>query len=160
MAGQGHNCTLLYCGDFDPDGTQISDVLHKNLRDVAPALEFEGIEVDVDDITIDRFGLNRDFINRENLTWIDSLITGSGLNLASPSHPNHNRPYVQNWLRDIGERKVEASALVTVPAAARRLCRNAILRYVNTASAAEFLEAEEVQQTAMKDEITRLMLEW
>jgi hypothetical protein len=51
-------------------------------------------------------------------------------NLEDPRHPDHSRPYVQDYLRQYGPRKVEANALVTRPKAGRELCRQAILRYL------------------------------
>ena len=78
-----------------------------------------------------RFGLNADFINANRLTWIDGLKTSSGEDLADPGHPDHNKPYVQDYIRRFGARKVEANALVVVPNAARELCRKAITKYVN-----------------------------
>ena len=71
-----------------------------------------------------------DFIEANNLTWIDNLITASGKNLASSSHPNYHMEYVQSYLAEIGERKCEANALVVIPAQARQLCREAIEKYV------------------------------
>lgn len=128
---RGLKCVLLYCGDFDPDGSRISDFLRKNLHDIEYITWSDGTSgYDPDDLEIDRFGLNLDFIETNNLTWVDNLITASGKDLASPSHPNHYMPYVQNWLRDIGERKCEANALVVIPTQARQLCREAIEKYL------------------------------
>ena len=53
-------------------------------------------------------------------------MTSSGIDLADPHHRDHKKPYVQDWLRDIGPRKVEANALVTAPDAGRELCFRAI----------------------------------
>jgi hypothetical protein len=61
---------------------------------------------------------------------VDNLETGSGGRLDDPNHPDHHKPYVQNYLRRFGARKVEANALVIRPAARRALCRQAIERYL------------------------------
>lgn len=125
--GRGLQCVLLYCGDHDPDGLRISDTLRKNLEQVAEVRWADGESgYDPGQLEIVRFGLNYDFITEQNYTWIDNLITGSGKNLASPSHPNHKMPYVQQYLRTIGPRKCEANAIVTTPDIARTLCRDAI----------------------------------
>jgi len=145
----GLKCVLLYCGDFDPDGRLISDIMKKNLRDVEDVY-FEGEEdeyerFDVDsDLTIDRFGLNLDFIEEKGLSWIDNLETGSEGYLAEVVggqivqgrtkngrlHPNFDRPYVQEYLEEVGVRKCEANALVVDPSGARELMTEAIEKYL------------------------------
>lgn len=124
---KGLKCVLLYCGDHDPDGLRISDFLRSNLRDLAHIRWIDGTKgYDPSELIIDRFGLNYDFIEVNNLTWIDNLITGSGQNLADPGHPNHHMDYVQEYLGKFGARKCEANALVVRPDSARQLCREAI----------------------------------
>lgn len=128
---KGLKCVLLYCGDHDPDGLRISDFLRSNLQDLRHIRwndETQGY--DPRNLQIDRFGLTYEFIEENNLTWIDNLITSSGKSLASPSHPNYNMDYVQNYLSEIGERKCEANALIVDPEAAQALCRNAITKYL------------------------------
>lgn len=145
---KGLKCVLLYCGDHDPDGLRISEFLMSNLRDLALIRWNDGTRgYDPKNLTIDRFGLNYDFIQDNNLTWIDNLITGSGKNLASPSHPNFNMQYVQDYLNDIGERKCEANALVVSPAESRHLCRQAIEEYLGEDALGRFQE--------LRDEVVR-----
>lgn len=135
---QGLQPVLLYCGDFDPAGMRISDTLRKNLADLeeakiptVPGVDYPYITGWTPDrLIIDRFGLNAEFIAEQGLTWIDNLETGSGKNLASPSHPDHEKPYVQDWLETYGARKVEANALVTEPDAGKRLFRQTVERYL------------------------------
>jgi hypothetical protein len=134
-------CVLLLGGDFDPSGFLITDRTRGNLAELENAVVEirDGREVPIDwdpgKLTIDRFCLNIDFIRRHRrprpLTWVDNLQTSSGKDLASPSHPDHKKPYVQDYLRQYGARKVEANALVTCPDAARDLCRQAIEKYLN-----------------------------
>ena len=124
---RGLICILLYCGDFDPDGLRISEFLRSNLEDLKDITWNDGTEgYDPKNLIICRFGLNYDFILANNLTWIDNLITGSGKNLADPSHPNYHLPYVQDYLAKIGPRKCEANAIVPKSEAAREMCRRAI----------------------------------
>lgn len=124
-------CVLLYCGDHDPDGLRISEFLRSNLDDLKDIHWTDGKDgYDPSDLGIDRFGLNYDFIITNNLSWINNLITGSGKNLASPSHPNHYMSYVQDYLTTIGERKCEANALVVAPTQGRLLCKQTIEKYV------------------------------
>lgn len=129
----GLQCVLLYCGDHDPDGLRISEFIRNNLDDLKHIRWSDGLNgFDPQNLIIDRFGLNFDFIEFHKLTWIDNLITGSGLNLASPTHRNHKMPYVQEYLQNIGKRKCEANAVVTMPQQAQQLVRNAIEKYLGS----------------------------
>lgn len=123
----GKQCVFLYAGDFDCDGLRISDTIRENLRQISEVQWKDGTEgYDPENLIIDRFGLNYDFIKSQGYTWIDNLITGSGLDLSSPSHKNHKLPYVQDYIKQYGVRKCEANAIVTTPKAAQQLMRDAI----------------------------------
>jgi hypothetical protein len=122
---QGKRCVLLYCGDHDPSGLDISGSIISDIEELSGATGFYPT-----DLVVDRFGLNANFINRQRLSWTDNLITSSGADLAHKNHPDHYKPYVQSYLAKFGARKVEANALVVRPEAGRRLCLNAIRRYV------------------------------
>ena len=138
---RGLKCVLLYAGDHDPDGLRISEFIRKNLEDLRYIEWEDGMEgYDPEYLIIDRFGLNYDFIVKNKLTWIENLITGSGKDLASPTHKNHYMPYVQEYLRKYGARKCEANALVVRPKEARELCRSAIEAYLGTDALSRFRE--------------------
>jgi hypothetical protein len=98
---EGRQDVLLNCCDHDPGGLNISEFLRSNLNDLARAVNWRPNK-----LIIERFGLNYDFIEAQRLTWIDNL------------HPDHNKPYVENYLKQFGARKVEANALVLRPALA------------------------------------------
>ena len=147
-------CVLLHCGDHDPGGLNISEFLRSNLADLTKAVGWSP-----DKLIIDRFGLNYDFIQQQRLTWIDNLITGSKRDLADPDHPDHFKPYVQNYLREFRARKVEANALVVRPEAGRKLCRDAILRYVPAAAVTKFERRLKLRRAQARREIIRLMSE-
>lgn len=148
---KGLKCVLLYCGDHDPDGLRISEFIRKNLDDLRDIVWSDGTPgYDPYSLTIDRFGLNYDFIIDNNLTWIDNLITGSGNNLASPNHRNYNMPYVQNYLSEIGERKCEANALVINPTASRTLVEGIIISYLGDGA----LDRFEERRQEIRDELT------
>jgi hypothetical protein len=123
---QGRKPVLLYCGDHDPAGLQISDTLLKLLSELEDAVGWSP-----SNLTMERFGLNADFIERHNLTWIGGLQTGSGKDLGDPSHRQHNADYVQQYLERFGRRKVEANALVVWPEAGQQLCREAIEKHLD-----------------------------
>lgn len=134
----GRQCVLLYCGDFDPAGLRISDYLRSNMVELSGAI---GGWMP-DKVTIDRFGLNYDFIVDNSLSWIDNLETGNGKDLADTRHPEHGKEYVQDYLRRYGRRKVEANALVVRADTARKLCLDSILRYLPGESAPDDFAAQ------------------
>jgi hypothetical protein len=129
----GRKPVLLYCGDHDPGGLKISQTLRENLNDMAGAADWRP-----DNLVIDRFGLDYDFIQQNGLTWIDNLETNRGGRLDDPRHHDHKKAYVQDYLKRFGARKVEANALVTRVPAARDLCRQAILKYVPASAPAAY----------------------
>ena len=118
---------LLYCGDHDPAGLMISETLEGQLAEIAETLGYYGI----DELEIVRFGLNANQIEGANLTWIDNLITSSGKDLASKRHPDHDKPYVRDYLAEFGARKVEANALVAAPELGRQLMQDEIWEWLN-----------------------------
>jgi hypothetical protein len=86
---EGKQCVLLYFGDFDPGGLHISSFLRSNLEDMAGAVGWSP-----DNLAIDRFGLNFDFIERNGLTWINNLATAKGeCPLDHKRHPDHFKPF-------------------------------------------------------------------
>jgi len=146
----GLECVLLYCGDHDPDGLRISEFIRKNLSDLKDITWEDGTKgYDPSDLIIDRFGLNHDFIQDNGFTWIDNLITGSGKNLASPSHKNYAMPYVREYLSTFGERKCEANAIVVLPQVARQLVRDTIEGYLGEWAKDRF----EAKREAVKEEL-------
>ncbi len=151
---RGKQCVLLYCGDFDPGGLQISGFLRKNFADLADAVGWHP-----DNLIIDRFGLNYEFIQEHNLTWIDNLETGSGQRLDDQNHPDHDKAYVQDYIRRYGVRKVEANALVVRPDAGRELCRQAILRYIDTDLIGIYEERLTSAREEVRQEVVRLIEE-
>lgn len=164
---KGLKCVLLYCGDHDPDGLRISDFIRSNLAEISD-IEWEDGErgYDPDNLIIQRFGLDTAFIIKHKLTWIDNLITGSRKNLASPLHKNFTMPYVQQYLKTIGERKCEANAIVPFPVIARNLVTEAIEEYLGDDALSRFKavrsrivnEAEDIfEATGLKDSIQRTL---
>ena len=142
---RGKKCVLLLCGDHDPGGLHITDKMRKNFNDLAHAMQtnyhIDWRAVDAN-LLIIRFGLNADFIDQHDLTWIDNLETSSGGNLDDEGHADHYKDYVQDYLammteryrEDLAARKCEANALVVEPVIGRQLCRDAILEHVQIAA--------------------------
>jgi hypothetical protein len=142
----GRNCVLLYCGDHDPGGLNISKSLRQNLDQLSDAVGWTA-----DFLIIDRFGLNYDFIKANNLTWIDNIETSSGGRLDNPSHADHDKPYVQDYLAKYGARKVEANALVVAAAAGRKLCLDSINKYIDADAPTKHRERIEERQLEVKE---------
>ncbi len=124
---KGLKPVLLYCGDHDPSGLQISDGLRNQLREIADTIGYHG----VDALEIVRFGLNDDQIADAKLMWIDNLITSSGKDLADPKHPDYQKPYVQDYLNLYGSRKVEANALIAAPELGRQVMQDALMEWID-----------------------------
>ena len=57
---KGKECVLFYCGDHDPGGLQISNFLRSNFEDLSGAVGWHP-----DNLIIERFGLDYDFIESE-----------------------------------------------------------------------------------------------
>lgn len=141
---KGLKCVLLYCGDHDPDGLRISDTIRKNLEQISNVIWKDGeTGFDPEELIIERFGLNYDYIIDNKLTWIDNLITGSGKDLSSTTHVNFKMPYVQEYLKKVGRRKCEANVIVTTPKTARQLVRDAIEGYVGKGAKDRFAKKRE-----------------
>jgi hypothetical protein len=152
---EGKRCVLLYFGDFDPGGLQISDFLRSNFEDMARSVGWSPRN-----LVIDRFGLNYDFIEREKLTWIENLATSKGeYPLDDKRHPDHYKPYVQDYLRKYGVRKVESDALLKVPELGRELCRKAILKYVPACTPRRYLNKLKPVREELRRELDRLLRE-
>lgn len=160
---RGLKCVLLYCGDHDPDGLRISDTIRKNLEQVSMVTFEDGFDgYDPQNLIIERFGLNYDFIVANNYTWIDNLESQGGelarvvngqivaglksTNSRRPGeeHQNFNLPYLQNYLKNYGVRKCEANAIVTTPTAARDLIRKEIERWLGKGALRRFEAKREV----------------
>ena len=149
----GKTCILADCGDHDPGGLNISDGIRENFEQISGATGWHP-----DNLVIVRFGLNYDFIEENHLTWIDNLETAKRTKpnrLDDPRHPDHYKPYVQNYIKEFGARKCEANALVVRPEAGRKLCRDAILKYISLEGVAEYRESLTHRRRLLGSEINR-----
>lgn len=157
----GKQCVLLVCTDLDPAGLRIAAFVRSNLEEISKATGWTP-----DKLIIDRFGLNADFISEHKLTWIEGLETSgkkkkqdAPRRLDDPRHPDHDKAYVQSYLRQYGARKVEANALVVRPQAGRDLCRRAIRKYINEDAAAEYHRLIEIEQEKVRRIVIEMMAE-
>lgn len=145
---QGKTPVLLYCGDHDPTGLQISEALLANFWDIALGTAWEPTN-----LVIDRFGLNYDLIIEAGLTWIDNLISASG------KPPDLKKRYVRDYIAQYGERKVEANALVIDPDLASRLVEKAISKYLPDNAFELYSEERKENQAEVKALQDKLNLE-
>jgi len=91
---EGKQCVLLVFTDLDPGGLNINNFLRSNLEELAHAVRWSP-----DNLIIERFGLDYEFVEREQLTWIENLATSKGeYRLDDKRHPDHLKPYVQEYL--------------------------------------------------------------
>ncbi len=155
---RGLKSVLLYYGDHDPPGILISDFLRSNLKDLENTHWDDGTEgydpgsgLLEGDLIIDRFGLKPDFIKKNKLTWIDNLITSNKKNLASPKHPHHYLPYVQDYIKKFGVRKCEANAILKEKVAGRQLCVDAIEKYLGEDALDRFQAKQDAIVKVMQD---------
>ena len=154
MEARGNRPVLLYCGDHDPSGLRISDFLRGNIRDLREAKMSDMEEPwDPGNLVVDRFGLNHDFIESHDITWVENLITGSGKDLASPMHRDHSQPYVQEYLVQFGARKVEANAIMKRDTIddARAMCISAIENHLGTGTYHEFRIFTETKRAELEE---------
>jgi hypothetical protein len=138
---KGLTPVLLNCGDHDPYGYEISNLLKKHFEDLESATGWSP-----DNLIIDRFGLNYDFICEHNLTWIDNLVSGSG------KQPDFDNPIIKRYVDRFGVRKVEANAIVVIPDIARELCKSAIEKYTGP----DILQRFESKEIAIASEFNRI----
>jgi hypothetical protein len=153
---EGKTCLLLYCGDHDPGGLHISDFIRSNFEELEGAVGWSSRNM-----IVHRFGLEYDFIEKYGLTWIDNLETSNGKHpLDDPRHRDHDKPYVQSYLKKFGARKVEANALVAQPEVGRALCRDTIVKWAfpTDNSVRRYKERLTAKQEALKEIIEGRLL--
>ena len=128
---------LLLFYDHDPAGLKITNTFKENLEDCE-----RGTGWSPDEIIIDRFGLNKEDIDKYNLTWIENLRTSSG-------RESQDYEYIQKY----GRRKCESNALFKndeTLKAGEEICRNAIEKYYGSDARERFKKKEENSKQKLK----------
>ncbi len=142
---RGQQPVLLYCGDFDPKGVAISELLPKRFADGVGRFFEDGTELKPINLKMDRFGLNLETIDELTLSKIPNLLTGAKapfmctdgkrriVGLDNPLHPDHMKPYVQDYLKMTGGEvfKVEANALMVRQDDGIELLRETVAPYID-----------------------------
>lgn len=156
-SGEGRRCVLLAIGDHDPKGLHIVEGLERTIMSCG---NLKGLDWDYPEFEVFNIGLTEDQINTLDLMKIGNLETGGGRDLSDPRHPDHYKPYVQDYLRRFGVWKCEANALVGKPAQARRLLEGAINRYIPADHPDDVNERNAPGRAAVRDHIASLMQDW
>jgi hypothetical protein len=121
---------LLLFYDHDPAGIKITETFRDNLCDC-----YGGTGWWPDTLIIDRFGLNKEDIDRYGLMWIENLRTSSGREAHAP-----------DYVRQYGRRKCECNALFKndeTLKAGEEICRIAIEKYYGEDAETRFKQKEE-----------------
>lgn len=153
----GRQCILLAIGDHDPKGLDIVDGLH---RTIMSCVDIKGLDWDEPDFEVVNVGLTERQIDGLGLMKIGNLETGGGKDLSNPRHPDHNKPYVQDYLARFGVWKCEANALVGNPRGAEELLKEAITRYIPERHPWDMREKNKPAQEIVLDEIRQRVLDW
>lgn len=153
----GRRCILLSVGDHDPKGRHIVDGLHRTIMSCA---NIKGLDWDDPEFEVVNIGLTEAQIDDLGLMKIGNLETGGGRDLSDPRHPDHNKPYVQDYLAQFGVWKCEANALVGNPRGAKALLERAINRYIPASHPNDVEQANEPAREEVRQEISRLVQGW
>lgn len=153
----GRSCILLAVGDHDPKGLHIVEGLHRNIMSCA---NLKGLDWYDPAFEVVPIGLTVEQIEDLDLMKIGNLETGGGRDLSDPRHPDHNKPYVQDYIARFGVWKCEANALVGNPREAKGLLETAINRFIPASHPAAVEEQNGPGQEAVRREIADLMHDW
>lgn len=156
-AEAGRSCVLLAVGDHDPKGLHIVDGLKRTIMSCS---NLKGLDWWRPEFEVVPVGLTEAQIDALDLMKIDNLETGGGRDLSDPRHPDHYKPYVQDYIARFGVWKCEANALVGKPAQARALLEEAINQFIPRYHPDSVQEENEPGQAAVRSEIARLMRGW
>jgi hypothetical protein len=129
---------LLLFYDHDPAGLKITSRFRENLTDCEG-----GTGWSPDKLLIERFGLNKDDIDRYDLTWIENLRTSSG---------RESRDY--EYIKKYGRRKCESNALFKndeTLKAGEEICRKSIEKYYGADAKERFKKKEESSKQKLKE---------
>lgn len=153
----GRRCVLLAIGDHDPKGKHIVQGLQRTIMSCANIKGLNWYEPEFEVVNI---GLTEQQVFDLDLMRIPNLETGGGRDLSDPAHPDHFKPYVQEYLAQHGVWKCEANALVGHPQRARDLLEAAINDYIPASHPDDVRDTNEPGKEAVRTEIARLMRDW
>lgn len=146
----GKKTVLLYFGDHDPAGIDIADTMKKLLRD----LEL-GTNYDPSNLIVNHFGLSYEFIEDNNIMWIDNLLSASG------KKPNYKNPKIIDYISKYGERKVEANVIILpeIREKVEELFEETILGYLGDNPLKDYDNQIDEEKTVMKETLAELKID-
>lgn len=153
----GRTCVLLAIGDHDPKGLHIVQGLQ---RTIMSCTNIKGLDWTFPYFEVVNIGLTERQVFDLDLMRITNLETGGGRDLSDPRHPDHQKPYVRDYIDRFGIWKCEANALVGHPQKARDLLQEAINKYIPVDHPDIVKDENEPGQAAVRTEIARLMQSW
>lgn len=153
----GRQCILLAIGDHDPKGLHIVEGLHRTIMSCG---NLKGLDWDDPEFEVVPIGLTEDQIDRLDLMKIGNLETGGGRDLSDPRHPDHFKPYVQDYIARFGVWKCEANALVGHPKQAKGLLETAINRFIPASHPDDVAAMNEPAQAAVREHIASRIQDW
>jgi len=140
---RGLKPVLLLFYDHDIAGLKITKTFMKGLRDIS-----RGTGWDPSGLRIERFGLNKEGIDRYSLTWIENLKSSSGRD------PDWRRRDVEEYVWRFGVRKCESNAFFRDDEALKAgedICRRAIEKYYGGDALERFRGKEEASKENLKE---------
>lgn len=153
----GRRCILLAIGDHDPKGLHIVQGLQRTIMSCA---NLKGLDWPYPEFEVVNIGLTEEQIDDLDLMKIGNLETGGGRDLSDPGHPDHSKPYVQDYIARFGVWKCEANALVGHPRKAQGLLESSINQFIPDGHP-DFVKAKnEPGQAEVRAEIAELMRDW
>ena len=117
--GMGLIPRILYFGDWDPVGDQISKNLVANINKYKKSFGWEA-----QDDLVDRIGLNEKQVAENNLLTVELEKKGRKDRTLDPR--------IQEWIDTFGDRKCESNVFVTNPELGRRYLLQAVVKYWGT----------------------------
>lgn len=153
----GRRCVLLAIGDHDPKGLHIVEGLHRTIMSCGGIKGLDWYDPDFDVVNI---GLTEQQIDDLGLMKIGNLETGGGRDLSDSRHPDHYKPYVQDYIARFGVWKCEANALVGNPRRAEALLEDAINQFIPAGHPAEIEESNEGGKDAVRKAIAQLVRDY
>jgi len=140
---QGLIPVLFLFYDLDFTGWKITNKFRKNLKDME-----RGTHWNPDKLIIERIGLNKEDIEKYDLTWIDNLKTSSG------REPRPG-PSLDEYGRLFGHKKCEANSLFKSDEtlrAAEQIFRNAIEKWLGSDAKERFKKKEQESTEILKQQ--------
>lgn len=135
---RGLTPVLLLFYDLDPMGLKIAQLFRSKLGEIRRATGW-----DPRGLVIERVGLNKEDIDKYNLSWITNLKSASG-------RESKDDEYIAIY----GRRKCESNTFFKndeTLEAAEDICRNAIERYYGGDALARFRDKENIQRQKLSD---------